>query len=210
MEEKGTNTKVRAKGKKTTFIMLIMVALVMGYYYYLSSKNSEATSQENIEATVEESMTPVQELLARVPYREYPTTPVQVLKYYNEITACFYNETYSDEELSELAHLAQSLYDNELVLNQSQDEYLSNLRDDIAVFKSGNITVYSSEVTPSTDVEYFTFEERECARLYCTYTLKSGTVYQSSREVYVLRKDDEGHWKILGFALVTEDEEAGE
>lgn len=191
----------RGKGIKTAILMSVMIVLVIGYYYYLSSRNEEATSQENMEEQVEAEMTPVQEMLARADYKEYPTTPVQVLKYYNEITALFYNETYTEEELEALAMLVQSLYDDELIANQTPEEYLDSLRTDIEVFRAGNITIYNSEVTPATDVEYFTHNGYECARLYCLYTLKSGTIYQSTREVYIMRMDEEGHWKIFGFDL---------
>lgn len=192
----------QANGIKAMIIALIMVGLIVGYYFYLSSKNSDGLPKD--EDSIVEEMTLVQELLARAEYKEYPATPVQVLKYYNEITQCFYNEEYSDNELDQLALLARSLYDRELVLNQSNDEYLSKLRDDIAVFAAGNITIYKWEITPATDVEYFNYEGYECARLYCTYTLKSGTIYQGSRQVFIMRKDEEGHWKILGFELVDE------
>ena len=170
----------------------------------MSSRNEDATSLESMENQVQEEMTPVQELLAMAAYKEYPPTPVQVLKYYNEITTCFYNETYTEEELEDLAYLAQSLYDTELVINQT--DYIEQLQEDIQVFRDGNIIVYSSEVTPSTDVEYFEHNGYECARLYCLYTLKSGTIYQTTRQVFIMRLDEDGHWKIFGFDLAETEE----
>ncbi|MGN0325937.1 MAG: DUF6715 family protein [Lachnospiraceae bacterium] len=195
----------RKGGMKTIIIMLVMVGLIVGYYLYLSSRTEDGLPKD--EEQIVEEMTPVQELLVRADYREYPATPVQVLKYYNEITSCFYNEEYSENELDQLALLARSLYDPELVRNQTQEDYLSKLRDDIATFKAGNITIYNYSITPATDVEYFEYEGYECARLYCIYSLKSGTIYQSSKQVFIMRKDNEGHWKILGFDLVKEEDE---
>ena len=128
-----------------------------------------------------------------------------MLRYYNEITACFYNETYTDNELEQLAMEARSLYDLELIMNQSQEDYLNELKEDIAAFAAGNITIFRSSVTPATDVEYFTYDGHECARLYSVYTLRSGTENQLSKEVFIMRKDDEGHWKILGFDLVKDE-----
>ena len=192
----------RAKGIKAAILMLVMVVLVIGYYSYLSSRNSDANSAQSMENSVAEAMTPVQELIAKASYKEYPTTPVQVLKYYNEITACYYNEKYTDDELQQLALMAQKLYDAELIANQTYEQYIQNLKDDIETFRKGNITVYKSEVTPATDVVYFEHNGYQCARLYCVYTLKSGTVYQSSKEVYIMRRDEDGHWKIYGFELV--------
>ena len=197
-------TKKRpTSGLKATILMLVMVALVVGYFLHLRNKGIKANENAALEESAQESLTYVQELIARAPYKEYPSTPVQVLKYYNEITACFYNEKdYSNEELEGLAHLAQGLYDTELIANQTWDSYIAGLKNDIQTFKEGNITIYKSEVTPSTDVVYFTHNGYECAKLYCMYTLKSGTVYQSSREVFIMRKDSENHWKIYGFQLV--------
>ncbi len=183
---------------KATILISMMIALIIGYYSYLSSRNDRLNSQQAAEEQALK-MTDTQELIARSVYKEYPTTPTQVVKYYNEITACFYNDTYSDEELEKLAELCQNLYDMELVANQGN--YIEKLREDIKVFKSGNITIYDSTVTPATDVVYFTHEGYECAKLNCTYTLKSGTNYQTTVEIYILRKDPEGHWKIFGFAL---------
>lgn len=190
---------------KAVVIMLIMVGLVIGYYFYLTSRSGSGLPKD--EDQVVEEMTVVQELLVRADYREYPSTPVQVLKYYNEITACFYNEKYTDNELEQLAMEARSLYDLDLIMNQTQEEYLSDLKDDIATFEAGNITILRSSVTPATDVDYFNYDGRECARLYSVYTLRSGTVNQLSKEVFIMRKDDEGHWKILGFELVKDEEE---
>lgn len=194
----------RAGNIKVVVIALIMAGLVFGYYKYLTSHSGDGLPKD--EDQVAEEMTVVQELLVRADYREYPSTPVQVLRYYNEITACFYNEKYTENELEQLAMEARSLYDLELIMNQPQEDYLSDLKDDIATFAAGNITIFKSSVTPATDVYYFDYDGRECARLYSVYTLRSGTVNQLSKEVFIMRKDDEGHWKILGFELV-EDEE---
>lgn len=188
---------------KAVVIVLIMIGLAFCYYLYLSSYSEDGLPKD--EEEIAEEMTPVQELLVRSDFREYPSTPVQVLRYYNEITACFYNETYTDNELEQLAMEARSLYDLELIMNQSQEDYLNELKEDIAAFAAGNITIFRSSVTPATDVEYFTYDGHECARLYSVYTLRSGTENQLSKEVFIMRKDDEGHWKILGFDLVKDE-----
>ena len=193
----------RARIVKAAILMIIMVVLCGGYYYYLSTRNARNNSGEAAEAQAAE-MTPVQELIARDSYKEYPSTPVQVVKYYNEISACFYNESYTDEELTKMAMMIRNLFDDDLVANQSFDNYLSSLKSDIEVFEKGNVTIYSAETSASTDVEYFEHNGYECAKLNCIYTLKSGTVYQTTKEVFILRKDSDGHWKIFGFAKAEE------
>ncbi len=184
-------------GVKIVVIAVVLAAIVLGYFYYLGHRDRKQ-AEEDVAVTV------VQSVLMRDLEHNYPPTPKEVVKYYSEITECFYNEEYSDEELTQLAQKIQLLYDAELVANKTQEQYMQDLRDEIAEMKKNKYTIASYEVSASTDVEYFTQNDYSCARLYCTYYLrqpKSGTRV-SSLERFVLRQDQDGHWKILGWELV--------
>lgn len=194
---------------KTVIIMLVIVGALVGLYGFISTRDSSERQGAAMETEAQKELTAVQKLIAEAPYKDYPATPVQVVKYYNEITACFYNESYSDDQLMSLARLSRSLFDEELKATQGDVDYLIALKADIQTFKKGNITIFQSTVSPSTDVEYFTHDGYECAKLYCTYTLKSGSVFQGTREVYILRKDAEDHWRIFGFDIVTDEDVNG-
>ena len=188
-----------SKIAKTVIIAVILAAIILVYYYSLGHRAKRQEVEEAIAATV------VQSILMRDLEHNYPPTPKEVVKYYAEITECFYNETYSDEELVQLASKIQMLYDAELVANKTQEQYLQDLRDDIVEMKGQQLTVASYEVSSSTDVEYFTQNEYSCARLYCTFYLKQqGGGRVPSQERFVLRQDEDGHWKILGWELVAE------
>lgn len=187
----------RSSGVKIIIIVIILAAIVLGYFYYVGNRSRQQT-EEAVVATV------VQSVLLRDLEHNYPPTPKEVVKYYSEITECFYNEDYSDEELAQLASKIQYLYDVELVANKTQEQYMQDLRNDIAEMRGKKYTIASYEVSASTDVEYFTQGEYSCARLYCTYYLRqpnSGTRV-ASLERFVLRQDQDGHWKILGWELV--------
>ncbi len=200
---------MKKSGIKTVIIMLVIVGVLIGLYGFISARDSSESQGAAMETEAQKELTAVQKLISEAPYKDYPATPVQVVKYYNEITACFYNESYSDEQLMSLARLSRSLFDEELKATQGDVDYLIALKADIQTFKKGNITIFQSTVSPSTDVEYFTHDGHECAKLYCTYTLKSGSVFQGTREVYILRKDAEDHWRIFGFDIVTDEDVNG-
>ncbi len=188
-----------SKIAKTVVIAVVLAVIILVYYYSLGHRAKRQEVEEAIAATV------VQSILMRDLEHNYPPTPKEVVKYYAEITECFYNETYSDEELVQLASKIQMLYDAELVANKTQEQYLQDLRDDIAEMKGRQLTVASYEVSSSTDVEYFTQNEYSCARLYCTFYLKQqGGGRVPSQERFVLRQDEDEHWKILGWELVEE------
>ena len=68
------------------------------------------------------------------------------------------------------------------------------------------IVISGYSTSAATDVEKFTQDGCEWARLYATYRLRQGTEYIYSNEVFIMRKDSNGHWKIYGFDLVKEEE----
>jgi len=192
----------------TIVIMLLLVGLILGYYFGLMKRGADANAEGMAEESAAAEMTHVQKLISEAPYQIYPATPVQLIKRYNEISTCFYNETCSEAELNTLATMLRSYFDDELKAQQTDAEYLEELKKDLIPFYNQGITIYSAAVSPSTDVEYFDHEGYECARLYCTYTIKAlvrGEVnYAPIQQVFILRKDADGHWKIFGFKDVSD------
>ena len=177
---------------KAGIIIIIMISLVIGYYYYLNNKTQGP--RESVEKT-----TLTKELLTRNLSISYPPTPKEVLRFYSEITQCFYNESYSAEELEQLAEKIRELYDEELLEKNDWNQYLVDLNREIQTYKEKNIHVTNYILPQSTDVEFYTVGDRDIARLYCTYVLQSGNYRQNVDEVFILRKDEKGHWKILGW-----------
>ncbi len=187
--------KGKGRSVKLVIIGIILVALVVGYYFYLSNKVKTAREEQT-------EVTAVQNVLMRDLERSYPPTPKEVLRYYCEITKCFYNEEYTEEELQQLALKAQELYDDELVANKTQEQYLKDLKSEIAERKENKCTISGYELSPSTDVKEYTKDGYTCATMYCTLKLKQDGKTTQSMEQFVLRKDEEGHWKIYGWQLV--------
>lgn len=178
-----------------TFVILAVI--IGGFAFYLTHK-ARTGAEEVVESTV------VQKVLQKDLERNYPPTPKEVVKYFADITQCFYNEEYSEDELEKMAVKIQELYDEELIANKSQEDYMQDLKSEIADMKNKKYTVYSYEVSASTDVEFFTEKEDDCARLYCIFNVKQGSGTVPSMEQFVLRKDEAGHWKIMGWDLVND------
>lgn len=185
--------KKKQSGVKTLIIGIILLCLVLGYYYYLSNRNSGIREEEEVE------ITEIQEALMRNLDTKYPPSAREVLKYFGELAKCLYNEDWTEEEFRQLAERVQLLYDDELVANQTQEQYLQNLKWDINELKKDEIVI--STVTPasSTDVDYFEEDGYSWAKLYLTFTLRQGTALDVEEEIFLLRKDAKGHWKIYGW-----------
>lgn len=181
---------------KGVIIAVVLVALVGGFYFYVSN-----IGKDNDDVVV----SAVQNVLLRNLDNDYPSTPKELVKYYGDITKCLYNENYSEEQLAQMADKMIALYDDELVENNPRDQYIVDLKAAVKDFSDKNYTIISYTTSSSTDVEEYTHEGRKCASLYCTYSIKTGADYVSSKQVFVLRKESgTGHWKILGFDIINE------
>lgn len=191
----------KKNGNKTIIIFVILVLLVVGYFYYLSNRNVPQPEESVSEIEV---MTATQRVLARDLSTNYPPTPREVVKYYSEITQCFYNEELTEKDIYDLGMKARELYDAELAANQTEADYIDSLTFDIQEFKSKSRTVVSYEPSSSLDVETFSEDGFEWARLYCNYGIKQGEILYNSNTVFILRKDETGHYKIYGWKLAEE------
>jgi hypothetical protein len=190
------------KGPKSAAVLAVMVITVFALYYYLVNK------VERSDPEVETSA--VEDVLLKNLETDYPATVREVIKYYNEIMSCYYGENPTDEELKKLADKAMELYDAELVDYQSEEMYIEDLKAEIAAFAASDTVLSHVALSSSTAVDYYTYNGRECAQIRCIYTMRQKTGLMTIKEVYVLRKDDSGRWKILGWTPAEDKTEAME
>lgn len=189
------------KGTKGMVILVFLVLLVLGYYFYLSNRSMP----EKTEEISVETMTVSQKVLSRNLETNYPPSPREVVKYFSEITECYYNEEHTDEELRDLGLKMREIYDDDLVANQTEEMYLSLLKSDVEEYKQNNRTISSFSPSSSVDVETFTKDGYECAKLYCVYDIKQdGLLYQTTL-CFILRKDEDAHYKIYGWKAVKDE-----
>lgn len=178
---------------KNIIIIAIIISLIAGYYFYLSNKEKK---QE------ETQITAVQEVILKNLDTNYPPTVKEVVKYYSEISKCLYNEKYSDEQFAQMADKLLAIYDEELAANNPREQYLKDLKEEVKNFENSNYTIVTYTPAASTEVDYYTVKGRECASIYCSYSIKKGAEYLTSVQIFVLRKDvSTGRWKILGFDI---------
>ncbi len=188
------NAKEKQNPVKLIIIGCILAALIVGFYFYIANK-MQGNGEEDVKATKS------QQVLMRNLNTNYPPSPREVLKYYCEIIQCLYNEPHTDEELKKLAKQIQLLYDDEFVENQTEDLYLLNLAGEIAELNKNDMKISSYTTSSSTDVETFTKDNYEWARLYCMFNIRKGTDMLATTERFLMRKDEAGHWKIYGWEL---------
>lgn len=191
------------KRKKTwitwAVMVVIAVAAVVGYFVISSKKNDDNYEPEAVQ-------TEVSKLLEKNLDSAYPVTPREVVKLYSRIMKCFYNEELETEQMEGLTDQLRRLFDAQLLAANPREEHLTELQEEIRSYAAHKRTVTSYQVEASNNVVEWTLDGQEFARLIAAYTEKEDTQYLKVYEEFVLRKDADGKWKIVGWKLANEED----
>lgn len=178
---------------RITIVFIIIIVAVVGYYAYLSNQKQKAKDDATLSV--------VQTVLSRDLNLAYPSSPKEVIKYYNEITKCYYNETPTEDELEDLAKKMQELFDEELKRANDFETYYSNLKSQVSLYKEKKRRITNCSVAASTSVDFFSVDGYDFARIQCGYTFMENGKSIPTSIVYLLRKDENKNWKIYGWDL---------
>ena len=190
------------KKSRVIIIVVVCVALLVGGYLFWMNKNGNASS-EDVE------LTKVQQLITKDLSKNYPATPREVVKLYNEIITCYYSEEYTEDELEALADMVLSLMDAELAANNPKEDYLKRVKADILSYEAAERVIVSYTLESSNDVEFGAIDGEESAIVQSSYFIKEKNSYSKTYQDYLLRKNEVGEWKILGFEKVEGDTSNG-
>lgn len=184
----------------TIVIMIILVAIVAGGYYYVSKKRSQEREEK------ETVQTEVDKILEKNLDASYPVTAREVVKYYSRIMKCLYNEEMTEEEIGEMLHQLRKLFDAEFLANNSYENQLSELTEELAEAEACMRIINSYQIEKADTVITWENEGYDYARMIACYTQKEGTQYLRVYEEFVLRKDETNRWRILGWRLTDAEE----
>ncbi len=179
---------------RVTITIIILVFGLVGYYSYLAGRAK--TAQKDA------TMTAVEQALSRDITTDYPPTPKEVMKYYNDIMLCYYRDDVTNDEIDELGIRARELFDPDLQAINETGTYLVRLHQDINEYKENDRKITNASVANSTNVDYYDRDGFHFARLMCTYNVTENNQSSTLRLIYLLRKDPaDKRWKIFGWDL---------
>lgn len=176
-------------------VALLCVALICGGFFLLKNRASE---------TKEEDLTKVQKIITRNLDQDYPATPREVVKFYNRIVTSYYEGEYTADEFDALTDQALALFDKELAENNPKSTYEQQVKDSVENYKTRKRSISTTSVCDSRDVVYLTDPDTgdEIAYVTASYFVKENNSYDRTYQEYVLRRDEDEHWKILTFYKV--------
>ena len=90
--------------KKLITITLIIVLCVVLYYRYANKEDKDSTETNANNGKLSE----VEKILTKNLDEIYPTTPLEVVKFFTRIQKCYYNENHTDEVIQERGNILTS------------------------------------------------------------------------------------------------------
>lgn len=183
------------KNFKFVIIGIACIILICVGFYSFSQKNT----------TKEKDLTEVEKLIVKDLENNYPKTPREVVKLYNKIVSCYYGGEITNAEVEKLADQMLLILDDELLTVNQRDEYIDTVKKDIRNYENQNRSVVSANVCDSNEVKYIddkkegTSKTDKLAYVNANYFINTDGNFAYSYQEFVLRKDDDGRWKILTF-----------
>ena len=182
---------------KTIIIVSVLALMCIAYFFYLSNRKSTKDATDKSVGNQE-----VAALTTKDIDKNYPESPKEVVKLYARITKAYYESDVSEENIEKLGIQARILFDDELKNTQTEDEFLSALKEDISIYRNNNAKISSFNIQTANNTRYTKFNNREYASIELVYYIREGTQLRTSGTKFTLRRDKSGKWKILYWELV--------
>ena len=190
--------KSTGKVTATVFIMLLITVAILFGYFKMTQKPLEE------EETV--AKTEIEKLLKKDMEHNYPGTSREVLKLYGRMTQCMYNDNLNEKQVEGLLDQLRKLYDEELLEQNPRDTHLENLYRDIEDYQKHKRKIMSYTVQKSSQIKAYESNGKEYAVGYMLFiTGDDTTALIKTYEKFMLRKDTNGNWKVVGWDLVDPD-----
>ena len=181
---------------RTIIVIAVLVALGLGYYYYLANKDTRKDATDIAADTSEVSVLISKDIMAN-----YPESPKDVVNLYARITKAYYDTSLTNEQIEALGKQARLMFDDELKNTQTDADFYEKLKEDIGNYNSTKTRISSYVIQSAAKTKYSTFKDRQYASIALVYYLRQGDKLIDSPTKFTLRKDDDGHWKILFWEL---------
>lgn len=188
------------KGKKTAQLigtLCIVVFVVLGVFLALNMREDDSIFSKE-----EKKNTEAQTILAKDIDRNYPATVREVVRLFSRISQCYHNQSVSEEELTMLIEMQRKLFDEEFLTNNPLETFTNNLTAEIDAAKEKKQEMVSWRVQKQSSVKTWQSGENNFASIVASYTMnekKDG--YTRTYEQFLLREDENGRWKIVGWRL---------
>lgn len=188
------------KGKKLARLigsLCVVVCVVLGIFFLLNMDEDDGIFSKK-----EKPNTEAQNILSKDIDRNYPATVREVVRLYARISKCYHNETISEEEFKGLVEFQRKLFDEEFLENNPIETFTNNLAMEIEAAKAKKYQMVQWRVQKESSVVTWKNGENSFASIVASFIMNEKEQgYTRTFEEFLLREDEAGRWKIVGWRL---------
>ena len=174
-------------------LLVVFGALVVLGLFLLFTRN-KTSNEEKYDLTV------VDQITTTNLEKNYPANPRKVVDMYANIMKVLYKETYTDDQQQKMLEVLAGIMDDELLANQSN--FYQSMKNEVKTKRDEDYSIPSYQVQ-SREPEVVTVDGRKMCNVDCYFNLRKGTSSQGLYYMFILKQDDSGKWKILGWSEVS-------
>ena len=191
----------RSKNAKILSLITAIFVIVVILYAHLAARKENENKKEII-------TTPsvVEQIISKDYKNNYPASVREVVRTYFKAVENLYNEELSEDDFIELADVERLMMDEILLEENTYSEFMERLKSEVKDCKDSKTKIGSWEVEKNNQVEYWYHDEFRYASIKASVQL-IGKSTQRINEKFILRENEDGRWKIIGWVNADEEEE---
>ena len=178
-------------------VMTVLAAIVILGLYMVFTRSKKVGPEESYDISV------VDEITTTNLEKNYPASARKVVELYAKTMQVLYKEEYSDSQQDKMIAVLAGIMDEELLANQKNFE--GNMKLEVKDRKENDYSI-SYYVIQAKEPEEVMVGGKKMCDVECLYTLRQGSYIDTADYHFVMRRDDNGKWKILGWTLSTEEQ----
>ena len=186
----------KKKNKSTIFTIISMVIILVvciGVFYWKANE----TDDNKVETG---NLTESEKLISYDMENQYPQTPREVMRLYCRMAELLYSGELNEDQVESLVDNIRKMYDEELLQTNKRDAHLKAIQNELEEYKEKKWKIKRYTVEEAKELETVTVEGRESTTVQIYFSRQEGTAkFVEIYESFILRMDDEGLWKILGW-----------
>ncbi len=133
--------------------------------------------------------------------RFYPSSAREVVRFYQRINVCLMTKEYTEDEFYKLVDQMRALFDDELLEKNPRGTHAETLYYEVETFKKEGRSIPITNLQLESQAEKYKKDGKNMASIVALFVIKDKKGITKSYEKFVLREDENGNWKILGWEL---------
>ena len=190
------NNSVKSAILKSIVLLALGAVVIVGLYFmFVGTKKDPGEEQYNLTAVDEITTTNLE--------KNYPANPRKVVDLYANIMKVLYKEEYTEGQQDKILEVLQGIMDDELLAGQS--DFNKSIKNEVAERKKGDYSI-SNYIVQNSEPEILNVSGKKMCNVECLFSLRKGSTGTIANYYqFILRQDEEGRWKILGWQVKQND-----